>query len=138
MYIKYKERCLKFLNGMFAFVIYNTKTKDIFICRDRLGIKPLYISDSDKGLLICSEINAIQNLINSELDNFSIRQYKKLRMTVKGHTVYEKIKMFPAGNYKLTWAGKDRFGRSLPSGVYLYEFKAGDKFHKVKKMTLLK
>ena len=101
MYIKYKERCLKFLNGMFAFVIYNTETKDIFICRDRLGIKPLYISDTDKGLLICSEINAIQNLINSELDNFSIRQYKKLRMTVKGHTVYEKIQMFPAGKYKL-------------------------------------
>ena len=59
--------------------------------------------------------------------------------SIKGAEIYSYNETaVPAGNYKLTWAGKDRFGRSLPSGVYLYEFKAGDKFHKVKKMTLLK
>ena len=59
--------------------------------------------------------------------------------SIKGAEIYSYNETaVPAGNYKLTWAGKDRFGRSLPSGVYLYEFKAGDKFHKVQKMTLLK
>jgi hypothetical protein len=42
------------------------------------------------------------------------------------------------GKYTLTWNGKDHHGRSLSSGIYLYEFKAGDKFHHTKKMTLLK
>ena len=42
------------------------------------------------------------------------------------------------GKYTLTWNGKDKYGRSLSSGIYLYEFRAGDKFHQTKKMTFLK
>jgi len=42
------------------------------------------------------------------------------------------------GKYKIRWNGKDSYGRSLSSGIYLYEFKAGDQFHQTKKMTLLK
>ena len=42
------------------------------------------------------------------------------------------------GKYMIKWNGKDSYGRSLPSGVYIYEFKAGDQFHQTKKMTLLK
>ena len=44
----------------------------------------------------------------------------------------------PGGNYKITWNGKNRSGVSVPSGVYLYEFRAGNEFRQVKKMTLLK
>ena len=42
------------------------------------------------------------------------------------------------GKYSIKWNGRDSYGRSLPSGIYLYEFKAGDQFHQTKKMTLLK
>ncbi len=100
MYIKYGEKCLDFFNGMFSFFIYNKLSKSYFIARDRLGIKPLYIHESDKGLIVCSEINIIQKLIQSEVDPFAVRQYRKLRMTVKNHTWYEKIQMFPAGFYR--------------------------------------
>ena len=44
----------------------------------------------------------------------------------------------PGGNYKITWNGKNRSGISVPSGVYLYEFRAGNEFRQVKNMTLLK
>ena len=44
----------------------------------------------------------------------------------------------PGGNYKITWNGRNRSGISVPSGVYLYEFRAGNEFRQVKKMTLLK
>ncbi|MFL3014685.1 MAG: choice-of-anchor X domain-containing protein [Candidatus Neomarinimicrobiota bacterium] len=44
----------------------------------------------------------------------------------------------PGGNYKITWNGKNRSGIAVPSGVYLYEFRAGSEFRQVKKMTLLK
>ena len=39
------------------------------------------------------------NLEDSEFDEFGLRQYKKLRMTIKGYTVYEDIKTFPPGCY---------------------------------------
>ena len=101
MYRRYGHKCLNYFNGMFAFVIYNTKTKQIFAARDRLGIKPLYIYDHGNNLIFSSEISPILNLVESEIDDFGIRQYRKLRMTIKGHTFYKKIKNFPSGYYFL-------------------------------------
>lgn len=42
LYLKIGDKMLQYLNGMFGFVIFNTETKEYFIARDRLGIKPLY------------------------------------------------------------------------------------------------
>ena len=99
MFLKYGERCLGFLNGMFAFVVYNTTTKDFFIARDRLGIKPLYFSRPNGELIVSSEIKAIKKLINLTVNPFSVRQYNKLRMTVKEDTMYNEVSFFPAGHY---------------------------------------
>lgn len=99
MYQKYGTSFLKFLNGMFSIIIYDTKTNDIFIARDRLGIKPLYYTNRGDEWIFSSEIASILKLENSELDEFGIRQYKKLRMTIKGYTIYKNIKVFPPGHY---------------------------------------
>ena len=99
MFKKYGEKCLGFFNGMFALVIYDTQSKQILVARDRLGIKPLYFSRDSSGILFASEIASIQLLIQSEFDDFGMRQYRKLRMTVKGDTIYSKIKSFPPGHY---------------------------------------
>ncbi len=101
LYIKYGEKCLEKLNGMFSFVIYNSETKNYFIARDRLGIKPLYIYEKGQEILVSSEIAPILSLRKSELDDFAIRQYKKLRMTVKNHTLYKDISFFPPAHYRL-------------------------------------
>ena len=99
MYKKYGEKCLGFFNGMFSIVIYNAHTKDIFAARDRLGIKPLYFRNENKGWLFSSEIAPLIELKSSPIDEFAKRQYRKLRMTVKGHTIYSDIKTFPAAHY---------------------------------------
>lgn len=101
LYIKYGKDCLKMLNGMFSFVIYNQKTKEIFAARDRLGIKPLFIYEKNNEIIFSSEIASILNLRSSDFDNFGLRQYRKLRMTLKGHTIYKDISYFPAGSYYL-------------------------------------
>ena len=98
MYIKYGEKCLDSLNGMFSFIIYNKKSK-IFVARDRLGIKPLYFYHKNDEMIFSSEIASILNLYDSEIDEFGIRQYRKLRMTLGGYTIYKDIKQFPAGSY---------------------------------------
>jgi len=95
-------KMLNLLNGMFSIVIYDTIQDNLFVARDRLGIKPLYYSIVNKDIIISSEIAAILLLKDKiEFDDFGIRQYKKLRMTVKGYTLYKDIKMFPPGHYWL-------------------------------------
>ena len=50
------------LNGMWAFVIYDSKTKDIFVSRDRFGVKPLYYYEDNNYLIFCSEIKSLKPL----------------------------------------------------------------------------
>ena len=46
-------------NGMFAIALYNSETKDLFLVRDRLGIKPLYFYNDGDNFIFSSEIKAI-------------------------------------------------------------------------------
>ncbi|MCX2979603.1 asparagine synthase (glutamine-hydrolyzing) [Halieaceae bacterium IMCC14734] len=102
LYIKLGPAMLEHLNGMFAFVIYNTQTTDVFAARDRLGIKPLYHYQAKNRLIFASEIAAVLTLApQQEFDSLGIRQYLKLRTFFNGHTIHKNISMFPAGHYYL-------------------------------------
>ena len=99
MYQKYSMDCLQYLNGMFAFVIYDKSTGQFVAARDRLGIKPLYIHTNGRRCILCSEIRPIQEIVNEPISKFSIRQYRQFRMCVNNDTVYRHIYMFPAGHW---------------------------------------
>ncbi|MGR3303193.1 MAG: asparagine synthase (glutamine-hydrolyzing) [Candidatus Scalindua sp.] len=93
---------LKLLNGMFALIILDTKTDDLFIARDRLGIKPLYYSKTGEELTVASEISPVLDLTDkTKFDEIGLRQYRKLRAFFNGRTAYTEIEMFPAGHYML-------------------------------------
>lgn len=59
LYIEFKEKMLKFINGIFAFAIYDDNNHSIFLAKDRLGIKPLFYSLCDDKLIFSSEIKGI-------------------------------------------------------------------------------
>lgn len=59
LYEEFGEDCVEKLRGMFAFAIWDERQKTLFLARDRVGIKPLYYSLSDKALIFASEIKAI-------------------------------------------------------------------------------
>jgi len=59
-YIAWGKSCVEKFNGMWAFLIYDSKEKKLFGSRDRFGIKPLYFHRSDKNILFGSEIKAIR------------------------------------------------------------------------------
>lgn len=99
MYIKYGSKCLPFLNGMFSFIVYNENTEDVFVARDRLGIKPLYFYKKGAEMILSSEISPIRALKDVQISEFSMRQYSKFRMTINGDTLFDDIKFFPAGSY---------------------------------------
>ena len=95
-----KEKVLKYIEGMFSFVIYDIKAKKIFAARDPRGVKPLYYYIKNKKIIFCSEIAPILKLIDSEeIDEIGLRQYLKLRLFSNGHTIYKSIKIVKPGYY---------------------------------------
>ena len=58
-YEEYGRDCVRHLRGMFAFAIWDSRTRHLFIARDRLGIKPLYYRLTPESLLFGSEIKVI-------------------------------------------------------------------------------
>ena len=61
-YEEYGENCVNYFNGMFAFAIWDTKKKKLFLARDRLGVKPLFFCKINDDLLFSSEIKSILQL----------------------------------------------------------------------------
>lgn len=58
-YAEYKENVLNKMEGIFAFCVYNNKTKELFLARDRFGIKPLYYTKQDNNFVFASMIRSI-------------------------------------------------------------------------------
>lgn len=58
-YIHYGKDVCKFLNGIFAFAVWNNDDEELFLARDNFGIKPLYYSLKNNNLIFASEIKAI-------------------------------------------------------------------------------
>lgn len=58
-YIEWGEKCLDRFNGMFAFAIYDRRGQELFLARDKVGIKPLYYHDGPAGFYFASEPKSI-------------------------------------------------------------------------------
>ena len=65
-YHKWGERCPEFLDGMFAFAIWDQRDQSLFLARDRMGIKPLYYSKAPRHIRFASNIQAL--LAGGEVD----------------------------------------------------------------------
>ena len=58
-YIEFGEKCVEMFNGIFAFAVWNSKTRTLFMARDRIGVKPLFYALTDGGIVFASEIKAL-------------------------------------------------------------------------------
>ena len=70
-YIEWAEECVNYLNGIYAFAVWDSKRELLFIGRDRLGVKPLFYKEHKKGFVFASEIKALlaHPEINTEIDH---------------------------------------------------------------------
>ena len=93
--------CLDKFNGMFAFAIYDNQTSELFLVRDRLGIKPLYYSQNEKGIVFSSEIRAIlkSDLVKKEVSQQSLTEYVQYQTVHAPNTIIKEIFMLMPGHY---------------------------------------
>ncbi len=88
-------------NGMYAFAYFDSEKKELFIARDRLGIKPLYYYANDEVVVFSSEIKGILNsgLVKAEFNYDAIDEYLGYRYIREPYTFFKNIYQVPAGSY---------------------------------------
>ncbi len=96
-------KLLHSLTGMFAFALWDANKKQVFIARDRVGIKPLYFYQDGANLVFSSEVKPIveTGIIDFKTDYTSLYEYFLLGSIPGPNTMYKEIKSLDAGSYLL-------------------------------------
>ena len=107
LYEEYGAACLEKINGQFAFAIWDSRKKVLFLARDRVGIRPLYYSWSGGRFLFASEIKAILAVDGKrELDPEALGQLFVFWTTLPGRTFFKGIAELPPGHFLLLGEGR--------------------------------
>ena len=92
LYIKEGPACLQKVNGFFAFAIYDSLKKAVFIARDRMGIKPLLISYHEDAFFFASEMKAMFAMgVKKEIDHESLLAYLQMNYTPAHFTMVRNV-----------------------------------------------
>lgn len=100
--------CLKHLNGMFAFVIWDSTRRKVFAARDRLGVKPFYYALRNGVFFFASEIKSILAYpgFPAEVNYSAIDSYMSFLWTPDPNTAFRNIFKLEAGHYLTFQSGK--------------------------------
>jgi asparagine synthase (glutamine-hydrolysing) len=101
LYEELGAECIHKLRGMFAFAIYDLPRRELFLARDRLGIKPLYYAGSpDEFFIFGSELKALlaSSLLRPEVDLEALDQYLTFGSVPAPKTLLKGIQALPPGH----------------------------------------
>ena len=98
-YEEWGEQCLDLFNGLFAFAIWDNTRQELFLARDRYGIKPLYFSCQAHAFIFASEQKSIlvHPAVRRELDFEALMEYFTFQNIITDRTLLKGIQLFPAG-----------------------------------------
>jgi len=97
---KYGSKAVEMLQGGFAFALFDIKEKNIFLVRDRLGIKPLYWCDSVKGFAFSTEIRALvaSGVVEPVISPVGLTDFLRYQTVQTPDTILEEVKMSEPGS----------------------------------------
>ncbi len=100
LYISEKENCLEKLDGEFAFAIYDSQNEELFLARDRFGIKPLYYYKDDERFVFGSELKALMEFdIPKVIDKTALQLYFHLNYIPSPYSIFENVKKLESGTF---------------------------------------
>ncbi len=101
LYEQEGPRCVERLNGQFAFAIWDNVREELFLARDRVGIRPLHFAIHDGRLLFASEIKSLFAIsgVPRQLDPVSLDQIFTCWTVLAGRTAFRGIRELPPGHY---------------------------------------
>lgn len=107
-YREWGLNALTLLNGIFAFAIWDGRTKELVLARDRLGVKPLYYADTPAGFAFASEIKALLTIpdVRREVDVEALHQYLTFLWTPDPKTIFQGIEKLPPGHFLIYKGGR--------------------------------
>ncbi|MCP9469241.1 MAG: asparagine synthase (glutamine-hydrolyzing) [Nitrospira sp.] len=99
LYAERGEACVHALNGMFAFAIWDTRRRALFLARDRMGVKPLYYAVTPEAFLFASEIKAIlsSGLVPARCRSEALGEYLLFRQVAGPETLFAGVMSLPPG-----------------------------------------
>lgn len=97
-YLAYGNKCVNHFNGMFAFVIYNTREQTLFGARDRLGKKPFYYHLQEDGFEFASQPSQINLGNDFTINQQAIESYLNWNYIPEHLCIYQGIKKLKAGH----------------------------------------
>jgi asparagine synthase (glutamine-hydrolysing) len=113
LYQEEGEQCVERLNGQWAFAIWDTERKKLFVSRDRLGVRPLFYTESGNKFLFASEIKALLACPDVEcgLDLHALDQIFTFWVTLPQNTAFRNIRQLPPGHSLVVENGRIRITR---------------------------
>ena len=102
-YLEWREKSLDKFNGMWALAIYDTVEKELFLARDRMGVKPLFLAQIDNGFIFGSEMKAIMPLLKEKTINYKLLMDKNRTYNYEAseECLVKEIGRLKAGHYAI-------------------------------------
>jgi len=101
LYEKHGKACVSYLQGIFAFAIWDIEKKSLFVARDHVGVKPLYYLDTGTHLMFASEMRALLAIQQTpvEFDARAFSAYHAFRFVPGHHTVVHGVQKLRPGQF---------------------------------------
>lgn len=113
LYMEYGSKCVDYLDGMFAFAVWDKSEQTLFLVRDRFGKKPLYYHFNGEHFIFASEIRALlaSGLVSRKISKAAVIDFLRYQTVHAPNTLVEDIKMLMPGHTIMIKGAKIEFNK---------------------------
>jgi asparagine synthase (glutamine-hydrolysing) len=107
-YVQYGDAFVEYLNGMFAFALWDAGRRRLLVGRDRLGVKPVYIAQDGKCLAFASEAKALLQLpaVDRSIDPAAVSSYLQLGYVPAPQSIFRGVQKLPPATLLIAQDGR--------------------------------